>query len=107
MEAMRIHALGRGDGGFPIISEPSTAIDPRQRALDNFDCRTIHFRRSGFELLAGVAAVVENVRNSRKAFAAAADEAWRAVPVLNARLLHDPGQHMAFRVRHDVALAAL
>lgn len=47
------------------------------------------------------------MRDGRETFAGEADDARRAVPVLNARFMYDPGEHMALRVRHDVALAAL
>ncbi len=63
--------------------------------------------QSGFKLLAGVTAVGEYMRDGREAFAGEADDARRAIPVLNARFVHDPGEHMALRVRHDVTFAAL
>lgn len=111
--------------GLPVLGEFAAAINPGKGSLDNpsscdedelfrairtfddFDCRAFQFCQRGFELLACIAAIGEDMRDGREAFAGEADDTGRAIPVLNARFVHDRCQHMALRVRHDVALAAL
>src|SRR5690606_39963903 len=55
----------------------------------------------------GIAAVSEQMEQRRKAFAGGRDERRRAVPVLDAGIVHDARQHVALGVGDDVALAAL
>ena len=47
------------------------------RAFDDFDDGAVHLRQSGFEFLAGVAAVGEDMRDGRETFAGEADDAHR------------------------------
>ena len=107
----------------PVLGEASTSVEPGDGALDHpaagqqedeawgvgpfddLDGEPIEMRNGRFELLPGIAAIGEEAGQRRICVAAALDEAWCAIAVLNVGRMNQSVEHVADCVGHDVALA--
>ena len=92
MEAHEEPCFGGCDGGLPVFCQAPAAPEPGERALhdpspgdddeagdpigalDDLDDRTVGFLHGALQLLAGIAAVGEQMDQRRKAFAGRGDE---------------------------------